>query len=274
MAAEIVEEVQEEFNLGEGETEGNFAEENPVETPEPVEQEAQPEPDEGERDEEVPEAYRGKSPVELAQMLQHAQQEIGRQGNEIGALRKSFEQMASQPSATASPEASEEVDYFVDPQKAVNQQIDSHPALRQAQEMAQKLAYAQGLATLQNRHPDLKEVIGSEDFQNWVKDSPARISRYQRADQQGDVDEADDLISTYKAIKQAGQSAEKVTKQARKQAVKNASVGSTRGAADGGGSRRIYRRADIRQLMRNDPSRYEDLQPEIMRAYAEGRVRD
>jgi hypothetical protein len=273
MAAEILEEVQEELSLTEGETQGDFAEENLAATPDPVaEQESQEEPEEEQDD--IPEAYQGKSSAELSQMLQHAQQEIGRQGNEIGALRKSFEQMASQPSATASPETSEEVDYFVDPQKAVNQQINSHPALRQAQEMAQKLAYAEGLATLQQRHPDIKDVVGSEGFQNWVKDSPARISRYQRADQQGDVDEADDLISTYKAIKQASKSAEKVTKQARKQAVKNASVGSTRGAADGSGSRRIYRRADIRQLMRTDPARYEDLQPEIMRAYAEGRVRD
>ena len=272
MAAEILEEVQEEFKLEEGETQGNFAEENPVETPEPQEtQESQQEPS-GQQDD-IPEAYQGKSSAELAQMLQHAQQEIGRQGNEIGALRKSFEQMASQ-SATASPEPSEEVDYFVDPQKAVNQQINNHPALKQAQEMAQKLAYAQGLATLQQRHPDLQEIVGGEEFKNWVKDSPSRIQRYQRADQMGDVDEADDLISTFKAIKQAGQSAEKVTKTARKQAVQNASVGSARGAADGGGSRRIYRRADIRQLMRTDPGRYEELQAEIMQAYAEGRVRD
>ena len=192
----------------------------------------------------------------------------------MGALRKSFEQMASQQSATASPEPSEEVDYFVDPQAAVSRQIDNHPALQQAQQMAQKLAYAQGLATLQARHPDLQDVVGSEDFKNWVKDSPARIQRYQRADQMGDVDEADDLISTFKAIKEAGKSAEKVSRTARKQAVQNASVGSARGAADGGGSRRVYRRADIRQLMRTDPRRYEELQAEIMQAYAEGRVRD
>ena len=269
MAAEIIEEVQEELQLNDGETAGNIAEENPETTPEPEHVTEEPQ-----EQDDIPEAYQGKSSAELAQMLQHAQQEIGRQGNEIGALRKSFEQMASQQSATASPEPSDEVDYFVDPQAAVSRQIDSHPALQQAQQMAQKLAYAQGLATLQQRHPDLQDVVGSEDFKNWVKDSPARIQRYQRADQMGDVDEADDLISTFKAIKEAGKSAEKVSRTARKQAVQNASVGSARGAADGGGSRRVYRRADIRQLMRTDPRRYEELQTEIMQAYAEGRVRD
>jgi hypothetical protein len=56
--------------------------------------------------------------------------------------------------------------------------------------------------------------------------------------------------------------------------VKAASVSGPRGNADAASSKRVYRRADIRQLMQTNPQRYEDLQPEIMAAYAEGRVRD
>jgi len=37
--------------------------------------------------------------------------------------------------------------------------------------------------------------------------------------------------------------------------------------------KKIYRRADIISLKVNNPKRYEALQPEIMQAYAEGRVR-
>ena len=33
--------------------------------------------------------------------------------------------------------------------------------------MAQKLAYAQSLATLQQRHPDLESVMNSEGFKTW-----------------------------------------------------------------------------------------------------------
>lgn len=272
MAAEIVDEVQEELVLEEGETEGNIAEETPAEVPEPDEAVEVEEPEE----EDVPEQYRGKSQVELARMLQDAQREIGHKGNELGALRKSFEQLASQQAAApkTEPEPTDDVDYFVDPQTAVNRQIDNHPALRQAQQVVQQMQYAQGLATLQQRHPDVKDVVASEEFRKWVSESPARVSRYQRADQLGDVDEADDLISTFKQIKQAGTAAKEVATKAQKQAVRSASVGASQGAATDGGSRRIYRRADIRQLMRTDPDRYEALQPEIMKAYAEGRVRD
>ena len=52
--------------------------------------------------------------------------------------------------------------------------------------------------------------------------------------------------------------------------MKSASTGAARGNSDVQGSRRIYRGADIRELMRTNPQRYEDLQDEIMRAYAEG----
>jgi hypothetical protein len=150
MAAEIVEEVQEELVLQEGETEGNIVEETPAEVPEPEEAVEVEEPEE-----EVPEQYRGKSQAELAKMLQDAQQEIGYKGNELGALRKSFEQLASQQPAAPKPEPepADDVDYFVDPQKAVNRQIDNHPTLRQAQQVVQQMQYAQGLATLQRvRH--------------------------------------------------------------------------------------------------------------------------
>jgi hypothetical protein len=41
----------------------------------------------------------------------------------------------------------------------------------------------------------------------------------------------------------------------------------------GESSKKIYRRADLIQLKLRDPDRYEQLQPEIMAAYAEGRVR-
>jgi hypothetical protein len=41
----------------------------------------------------------------------------------------------------------------------------------------------------------------------------------------------------------------------------------------GESSAKIYRRADLIRLMMTDPARYEERQPEIMKAYAEGRVR-
>ena len=90
----------------------------------------------------------------------------------------------------------------------------------------------------------------------------------------GDVDEADDLISTFKQLNKTVATAKAAEKTAQKKAVRAAAVGGPRGNADAASSKRVYRRADIRQLMQSDPDRYEALQPEIMAAYAEGRVRD
>ena len=53
---------------------------------------------------------------------------------------------------------------------------------------------------------------------------------------------------------------------------KSAATGNARGTTEGS-RRKTYRRADIIKLMQTDPDRYMALQPEIMAAYAEGRVK-
>ena len=274
MATLIDEEQVVETELQEGETLGNIEEDTPVQDitePEPaVEQEAP-------TYEDTPNSkYEGKSHEELVAILEERERMIGQQSNELGNLRSTFDAMAKVQSVPAEPEPEpvEEADFFVDPQKAVDSRIQNHPALKEAREMAQKMAYAQSVATLRQRHPDLEEVMQSEGFKQWITSSPARVRRFQQADQSGDVDEADDLITTYKEVTRTVATAKLAEKQAQKKAVKAASVSGPRGNADAASSKRVYRRADIRQLMKNDPERYESLQPEIMQAYAEGRVRD
>ena len=280
--AEILDTNQAELVLDEGESIGNIEEDNQTAAleDEATEGEVAPEasniPVDPEPEEELPEKFRGKSAAEIAQSYTDLERRMSDQGNELSNLRSTLDAMALQSSTAKEPENEPitEADFFSDPTNTVNRAIESHPALRQAQEMAQKMAYAQGLATLQQRHPDLQDVVGSEKFKEWVQSSSARMARYQRADQMGDVEEADDLISTFKQLNKVEATTKEASKKAQKQAVKSASTGAVRGNSDVQGSRRVYRRADIRELMRTNPQRYEDLQDEIMRAYAEGRVRD
>ena len=280
--AEILEPDHAELVLDEGESIGNIEEDNHAAALDDETNEGEVAPEashisvDPEPEEELPEKYRGKSAAEIVAMHQEAERRMSEQGNELSNLRSTLDAMALQSSTAKEPENEPitEADFFSDPTNTVNRAIESHPALRQAQDMAQKMAYAQGLATLQQRHPDLQTVVGSEKFKEWVQASSARMARYQRADQMGDVEEADDLISTFKQLNQVEAKTKEVSKKAQKQAVKSASTGAVRGNSDVQGSRRVYRRADIRELMRTNPQRYEDLQEEIMRAYAEGRVRD
>ena len=272
MATLLDDEQQPEMELHEDETLGNFEEDTPVQN---IEEE--PSVVEAESSEDTPNSnFAGKSQEELVAILEDRDKQIGHQANELGNMRQTFEAMTRAQSVPAQPEPEpvEEADFFVDPQKAVDQRINNHPALKQAQETAQKLAYAQGLATLQQRHPDVSEVLNHPEFKQWVDSSPSRVRRYQYADQSGDIDEADDLISTWKQLNKTVATAKAAEKTAQKKAVRAASVSGPRGNADSASSKRVYRRADIRQLMQTNPQRYEDLQPEIMAAYAEGRVRD
>jgi hypothetical protein len=93
-----------------------------------------------------------------------------------------------------------------------------------------------------------------------------------QADQQYDSDAADELFSLWKERKTVAQQTVNVEKQARKQSLKAANTGNARGSAEGS-RKKVYRRADIIKLMKNDPDRYQALSEEIMAAYAEGRVK-
>ncbi len=227
-------------------------------------------------EEELPEKYRGKSAADIARMHQEAEKALGRQGNEIGELRKVFDDFV-QTSARSNQEpqqaAPEEVDYFVDPKTAVDRQIQNHPVLQQAQAVAVEMQKAQGVAQLQSKHADLKEVLSSQEFGEWVQASPVRQRLYMEADQGMSVQAADELLSTFKQIRRTAQTSQNVSAQARKTALQGANTGSSRNNPDGQRSGRIFSRPQIRRLMKNDPEQYEAMQDQIMAAYAEGRVR-
>lgn len=266
------EEVQVPLNEGETLT----ADDGVVAALEPDHVEQVQESQSGEQPEDLPEKYRGKSAADIARMHQEAEKALGRQGNEIGELRKVFDDFV-QTSARSQQEpqqaAPEEVDYFVDPKTAVDRQIQNHPVLQQAQAVAVEMQKAQGVAQLQSKHADLKEVLTSQDFGDWVKASPVRQRLYMEADQGMSVQAADELLTTFKQIRQTAQTSQNVSAQARKTALQGANTGSSRNNPDGQRSGRIFSRSQIRRLMKNDPEQYEAQQDQIMAAYAEGRVR-
>jgi len=220
----------------------------------------------------IPEEYRGKTIAEVAKMHQEAVSKIGQQGNEVGELRKIVDSYILNQSETKAPEPAEEVDFFADPDKAVESKIANHPAIREAQETTTRLRQDKAKQDLINKHPDAQEIIQSSEFINWVKGSNIRMELLARADQQYDTSAADELFSNWKQIKQMSQSAVQDEKDARKDAVKRASTGGAKGSTESA-PKKIYRRADIIELMKTDPKRYQSMEPEIRRAYAEKRVR-
>jgi len=239
-----------------------------VETPQEEEQPQEPE---------VPEKYRGKSVEDLVQMHQELEKFSGKQSTEVGELRKVVDdyiqtQLSNQQAPQQQQQEDDDVDFFVDPQSAVNRAIDNHPKIREAEAYTQQAKQQATLSQLKSKHPDMESILQDASFAEWIKGSKVRTQLFVQADQGYDYDAADELFSLWKERASVAQQTANVEKQARKNTLKSASTGNARGTAEGT-RKKVYRRADIIKLMRTDPERYQSLSDELLKAYAEGRVR-
>lgn len=220
---------------------------------------------------ELPEKYRGKSVADVVKMHQEAEKLIGRSMNEVHEVRKLADELIkSQLTPKPKVEEVKPVDFFENPQEAIRQQIDNHPQVLAANQLARQLQIDQAKQRLNQLHPDVQQIVADEDFRNWIAVSPVRQKLFQQADQY-DLEAANELLSTYKEIRSVKQQkTQQVDNTARDQALKQAAV-------DVGGSgestRKVYRRADLIRLKMRDPGKYESMQDEILAAYAEGRVK-
>ena len=225
----------------------------------------------------LPDKYQGKSLEEVVQMHQEAEKLLGRQSSEVGELRKVVDDYISSQQQPTAPqqqhvEPEDDIDYFTDPQGAVNRAIENHPKIREAQQYTEQYKKQSSLATLQAKHPDMQDILSDPKFAEWIKASKIRTQLFVAADQQYDADSAGELFSLWKERKQVVKQTANVEKQERKQQLKAANTGNARGSAEGS-RKKVYRRADIIKLMRTDPERYQSLSEEILQAYAEGRVK-
>jgi hypothetical protein len=221
----------------------------------------------------IPAKYQGKSAQEIIKMHQEAEKLIGKQAQEVGEVRKLADELLKQSLAAkpALTEVEPEIDFFEDPQKAIRNSIDKHPDVLAARQSAQEFKKMQIQQKLAQNHPDFGNIVQDPEFTDWVKQSPVRLGLYAKADGEFDYDSANELLSTFKQLKQIKtQQVEAQGKETLKQNLKAAAVDT---GGTGESSKRVYRRADLIRLQLTDRERYESLQDDIMQAYAEGRVR-
>jgi hypothetical protein len=232
---------------------------------------------------EIPEKYKNKSLDEIVRMHQEAEKLIGRQAQEVGEVRKLADSLLKQQLEAKhdrQPEPAQEIDWFEDPQKAINQALESNPVLRQLQEQQVVQAQRAALDSIEKTHPDFVSVAQSEDFQQWIASSKVRQRLYADANNY-DVDSALELLDNYKSLRGLKQQKEETSKAADEALKKTDSEGRTKAlkaaAVQQGGTgetgKPVYRRADLIRLRMQDPTRYESMADEILNAYAEGRVR-
>jgi hypothetical protein len=234
---------------------------------------------------EPPEKYKGKALEEIIRMHQEAEKLIGRQAQEVGESRKLLDEVIKQQLNTqkndAQPSKQQEIDWFEDPAKAVNQAVENNPVLKQLQEQQEHQAKAVALQTIEKQHPDFMSVAQSEDFAQWIQGSKVRMQLFAQANNY-DVDSALELLENYKSIKgvqaQQTQAAHKATEEAMKKTEVEARTKTLKAAGvQQGGSgevtKPVYRRTDLIRLKMTDPQRYMDMEADILQAYAEHRVK-
>ena len=235
------------------------------------------EPTQAQQDEEeddLPEKYRGKTAKEIALMHQQAEKLIGKQGSEVGELRRVVDDFIKTQTLKEAKKEEESYDdsgdYFVDPKQAVRREIDNHPAVKEAKQASQAMRQQEVLNRLASKHPNFMETIGDPSFAEWVESSPVRKRLYAQAEVQYDFDSADELLSNWQERQTSSKQVQEASKLDRDKQLKAASV-NTQGATESTAKKK-YRRQDIMKLMQTDRDRYDAMQPEIMAAYREGRI--
>ena len=230
---------------------------------------------------EIPSKFAGKSTEEIIDSYTNLEKELGRKAQEVGELRKlsdSFLQAEvartkQNPQDNTPLETKDnDVDFFDDPNRAVNNMIENHPKFQEFQQFQAQQAQAGAEARLKQTHPDFTDVIKDTAFQEWVQDSPIRMQMFQAADAYN-FDAANELLTNWKdrSMISKTQEVKEKAEVERKEALKAGTAESrtSSGSSKGG---KTYRRADLIRLKMENPSRYESLQDEIYNAYAEGRV--
>ncbi len=236
----------------------------PVAEPEPAVEESN-----------IPEKYRGKSTEDLVAMLSEQERFAGKQSQEVGDLRRSVDtliqaQLTTQQ-APVSPPVEEEINFFDDPERAMDAKIANHPEVKAARESAAQFQRMTSTNQLRAKHPDMDSIVADDSFIDWCKESPIRTSLLQNAHHNYHYESADELFTTWKERKSMVQQQVAVEKKERSNSVKAASTGAAPSNAAPTPVKK-YRRGDIINLMNTDPERYARMSGEIMAAYAEGRV--
>lgn len=224
---------------------------------------------------EMPKKFEGKTAEEIAESYTNLEKDNGRKSNEIGELRKLTDDILRQQAAPQPVEyineSVEEVDFFEDPNAAVEKALANNPRLQRMEEQMLKDAQAQSHAQLVEIHSDADAVVASEGFGNWMRESSGRMKMLQSAHNTNDVALASDIINMYKTT------ATDVNQEARDVRDANASEGLKAANVEAGTptvtAGNTYRRADLIRLKVEQPARYASMADEIRQAYIDGRVK-
>ena len=227
---------------------------------------------EDDSDDKLPEKYRGKSINDIIEMHQNLEKAYGRHNNELGDLRKTMDTYLQHQlggKSTTEQPATDELDpdkLLENPTAAINGAVEANPKLREIEQKLAARERADAKAAFNRDYPKAKETINDPRFLSWVEANPTRVKLLQQANDSYDFSLAGEILDTYTAL--VGEQA--TTTQAAKNTMTNAKPSA---GGKPGQKKPIFTRKQLAKLQIEDPARYEKLQPQIMEAYADKRVR-
>lgn len=190
---------------------------------------------------------------------------LTKQGFEVGQLRKVVDDHLLAGKKQEEPP----VDFFEDPDKAVDTKITSNPKIQELESKLTQIQQLESLNKLKAEHPDYAEIVQQKEFQDWVGKSKIRTRLLQEADQLYDYDSANELLETWKERTGNQKNAEaKAQQQVKtKSDLSKAKVHS--GGANAGS--KTYTRLELINMKNSNPELYNSLNVEEL--YKTGRVR-
>lgn len=152
----------------------------------------------------VPERFAGKSAAEIAASYEELEKLNSRQANDLGAMRKTVDQLIQVQASAASPAPVQTAapvsvdDIYENPDEVIRRvaREESSSELTTLRSEIDNLKMERKLATLDNKFPEWKIKAQSPEFLTWIQESPYRTRIAQDADS-GDFDAAEEILGMY-----------------------------------------------------------------------------
>lgn len=220
----------------------------------------------------VPDKYRDKSISDVIEMHQNLEKAYGRHNNELGELRQLTDQILKQQLGETKAADAADIDsdaLLENPTDVINDAVTNNPKMAALEAKLAARERADDLQVFNRTHPNADKLINDARFLSWVQESPTRLRLFQQADQNYDYALAGEIMDTYNTLHPAenGEEAREETKRGLSNARPSAK------GSSGKGKKQVFKRSDLMRLRNEDPDRYERLQPQILAAYADDRVR-
>ena len=230
--------------------------------------------------------FRGKSAADIADMYKNLERHSGSLANEVGQLRRVTDEILLskrrddlQKGGQNDPIEIKPTDLLERPTEALDRYFSNRmtTAVEPLRQHIANLETQLATSQLNSSHADAAEIASSEEFTDWVKETPMRKSVAQLA-RSGNVKATQDLLTEYKKTRVEHQDSNDESHNLNDALNKAQKISLERGrtSSDGVNTRpegKIYNRTDLIALKMRDPDKYEQLADEITKAYMEKRVR-